>query len=151
MNYETACERLLNHGNLPHGLSQAPDEESLLFVLWNAHKSKVAPDNLAAMAKDIVRCLEVVNKRWNGAVPSETFDSVKEIERCLVSAISQIIHECWQYFREWEETELFEPEFLRQLSLTAWTISCAWNAVLAGDIDDIAKNVEAEKMARNFF
>ena len=151
MNFETAREKLLNHGNLTHGLSHAPDEESLLFVLWNAHKSKFAPDNLATLAKDIVDCLEVVNKKWNGAVPSETLDGAKEIERYLVSAISQITHECWQYFREWQETELFEPEILRQLSLTAWTISCAWNAVLAGDIDDITKDVEAEKMAREYF
>ncbi len=150
MNYETARERLLNHSNLTHGLSHVSDDESLLFVLWNANKSKIAPSGLAEISKDIVTCLEIVNTHWNGAVPSKTLNSPKEIERILVSAISQIVHESWQYFREWQETQLFEPQLLQQLSLTAWTVSCAWNAVLDGDIDEIAKNVEAEEMAWKF-
>ena len=151
MNYETAREKLLNHANLTHGLPHAPDAESLLFVLWNAHKSRVVPDNLASMSKDIIDCLEVVNKHWNGAVPSETIDSTKETERHLVYALSQIIHECWQYFREWQELQQFEPLVLQQLSLTVWEISCAWIAVLAGDIDEIAEDVEHERMVRKFF
>ncbi len=151
MDYETAHNRLLNHANLAYDVTDAPDEESLLFVLFNSNKSKVAPTELLSMQHDIIECLEVINKKWNGMVPSNTSDSEKEIDRYLVFAVSQIIHSCWEYFRDWQESNLFNLEVLNQLSFTAWSISAAWMAVLAGDIDSIAQEVEVESMARQVF
>ena len=151
MKYETARDKLFNHANFATGLSHAPDDESLLWTLWNAQQLKTEPDNLAALTEDIVRCLEIVNKSWNGAIPSETLDVEKKLERYLVAALHQIIYSCLDYRLEWQEAKLFNAELLHQLSLTAWTISAAWNAVLAGDIDSIMANLDGEKMARKFF
>lgn len=151
MDFESSRKRLLNHANLTYGLIDAVDEESLLFVLFNADKSKLPPTELLPITQDIINCLEAVNKKWNGAVPSNTSDGDKELERHLVFAVSQIIHSCWEYFRQWQESKLFEAEILNQLSFTAWSISSAWMAVLAGDIDSIAEEVEFESMARQVF
>ena len=151
MDFETARAKLLNHANLTFDLVNAPDEESLLFVLFNSNKLKIAPTKLLSMRQEIIECLEVINKKWNGAVPSNTSDGEKEIERYLVNALSQIIHSCWEYFREWQESKLFKAEILNQLSFTAWSISWAWNLVLAGDIDSITEYLEIESMARKVF
>lgn len=151
MNFETARNKLSNHANLTFDLVNPPDEESLLFVLFNANKLKIAPTELLSIRQEIIECLEIINIKWNGAIPSNTSDGDKEIERYLVNALSQIIHSCWEYFREWQENRLFEQEVLHQLSFTTWSISCAWNAVLAGDIDSIAQEVEFERMTRQVF
>ena len=151
MDFETARNRLFNHANMTYGLTDASDKESLLFLLFNSGRSKVAPTELLAMRPDIIECLEVVNKNWNGPAPSNSTNGEMGIERYLVAALSQIIHNCWVFFREWQESETFEVEILNQLSFTAWSISFAWNAVLAGDVDSIAEELKLESVAREVF
>ena len=151
MNFETAKKRLFNHANLPQGPADAPDQQSLLFILSDARRSNVAPAALSSLRRDVIDCLEVVNRELNGALPSNTFGGKTEIERDAAYAVSRILHGCWDCFLAWRRNDLFTPEARRELAYCAWSISFAWTAVLAGDIDSLHEEVETAGSVSELF
>ena len=146
MTYEEAYAKLLNHANLVSlDVGNIAEEDSFLFALWKSGKDRTPPaiDNLYA---DILACLEVVNRHLNGATPSENFgEKANHIDRFLASAMWGITHNGWQYHRRWEAEQVFEPDVVNHLALILWRISCAWGAVLDGDIDSLPDHVRQEE------
>ena len=50
--------RLASHSNLPG--TDVPEEESFVWQLWNANRTRRPPD-ITVLADDIIACLRVVN------------------------------------------------------------------------------------------
>ena len=67
MTTEDVLLRLANHANLPG--ERFPETESLVWVLWNADRRRLAPD-LGRIGSDLLSCLEALKLRLNGPVPS---------------------------------------------------------------------------------
>jgi hypothetical protein len=149
MTYEQARAKLMNHGNLVATESgNAPDEESLHAALWVADKNGIVPP-LELLYQDILAALEVVNRSVNGDTPSKTLAHGKvELERSVINAIWYIVHSGWEYHRSWEFKGAFERSFRDHLAVILWRISCAFGAVLDGDVDSLAEHVQNEEWAR---
>ncbi len=134
MTFEEAIARLCNHANLPGG--QLPETESFGWVLWDAERNRVAPD-VQPLCGDILDCLEAVNGRLNGPVPSERRgpreDSTAIAE--VAYPVACIIDEGLEYHRRWSRGATFTQAFRDQLEELVHRVSYAWEQVLASDID----------------
>jgi hypothetical protein len=146
--FDEAVSRLRNHANLPE--SGSPDD-STLFLLWQANRSRTFP-SLVRCYVDIMDCLEILNHQWNGRVPSETPNSTKQmvLDRWIVYSVNLIIRGVWQYREEWEKPKVFPEDVLAHLVYFAWAVGCAWDGVLAGDVDSLPEHVLLEARAHGF-
>ena len=139
MDWQTAVRRLQNHANLPR---QGAEAESLVFVLSAANRGTDSP-NLSAQAEDVLRCLVVVNKALND---SKSID--EDSLRATGYAIAGILSSSLEYTLRWREKGRFNESVLRDLEHAAWRIACAWEQVLAGDIEDLMEDLALEEAAR---
>ena len=146
MQFEEATARLQNHSNAP---SHLPEESSFLSALWRIENTRT-PADLTPLYEDILDCLEVVNKALNGAVPSEVEGSAKSaaINRWLANSVTYILHRGWTDYYLWRQESAFGPSFLDGLFQMLWGVSCAWGAVLDGDIDSLREHIQLEGTAR---
>lgn len=71
-------------------------------------------------------------------------DSITCLSPSLVYAINGLMTHCLDF----AACERFSESDRRQLLELAWRITSVWDAVLAGDIDDISEHVELEGRAR---
>ena len=147
MTYKQVYTKILNHGNLiVSHTDDAKDKESFLFVLQQAKTDEIV-STLNLLYMDILSCLEVVNYHINGEIPSKIAAKEKrEIDRQLASAMWYIIHNGWEHYRKWEQSDEFNQQARDFLALTLWRISSAWGAVLDGDIDSLAEHVRNEEI-----
>ncbi len=131
MDFATACQRLENHANQPSG----PDSESLGLALWHLKRGSQTQVDIPALENDVIQCLRPVNSALNGETPSETNDTDKQmsIDRWLCYSMSLILDQLLE--------ALLSPKLDTQQRKTIADIACrisyAWNAVLAGDIDEL--------------
>jgi hypothetical protein len=147
MTYEQAKARLLNHANLA-GAGIA-DEESFLFALWKAEKEKILP-NFDALYEDVLTSLEVVNRHLNSGTPSEVVrGKASQLERSLVNSMWYVTHDGWRFQRRWDLERIFERDVTEHLALLLYRISCAWGAVLDGDVDSLREHIQNEEIASN--
>ena len=140
MTYIDAVLRLANHANLGDRL---PMEESLLGALWIASKGRTVPD-IGPLVDDVISCLEVVNQELNGHIPSET--TVRLNERAIGQVaypISLIVGDLLRPPHRADGTALGIAGS-DALVEAAFRINSAWCQVLAGDIDDIRQELEAD-------
>lgn len=82
---------------------------------------------------DFIEAMARLNQEMNGAQPSAAVDGKEDyISRDVAYAVAEV------------------TRMLRDAArvIEAWAVDTAWNAVLAGDIDDMAEHLEAEKRAR---
>lgn len=147
MTYEDAVRRLANHANEPFdGL--ASEEESYVFTLWRMSKDKL-PLDFVSKANDVIECLEVVNVRLNGCVPSEVPASAgSPMDRALEGIINSLILRGVEHALSWQQEKLFGEEIARQALLCSWKIGKAWEAILAGDIDNLKNYLNNELLVR---
>jgi hypothetical protein len=75
MTYAEARLRLANHSNLS---SDLPKEESFIWSLYNATKTGIQPD-IEALVRDVIACLEVVNRKINSAIPSDRLNGLMNV------------------------------------------------------------------------
>lgn len=90
---------------------------------------------------DVLKCLECLNQS-NCAIPNDrnqilNVDVVYAISGMILSATEASIVLC-KKGRE-----------CRKLLMATWKIACAWDAVLAGDIEGIEQHLEYESIAKN--
>jgi hypothetical protein len=90
-------------------------------------------ERLDEALNDLLSTLTQLNGELNGPAPSETTDGADQIPLQLVYAITEII----RMLRDDPSTDD-----------AAWTVETAWNAVLAGDIDDLHEHLRLERAAR---
>ena len=139
MNYQQAINRLINHANISEKTDLSEDE-SLVYHLWTSTRLRRRPI-IAPLRRDILHCLQTINIQINGHKPSKTMMPTRSIDEELVVIISDIIHSCINFCVIWTKKELFDEQTRWELQLTTWMISFAWNAILAGDIDDIEQEI----------
>lgn len=141
MNFEHALARLRNHANMD---ARLPEAESFLFALWQSERQGQSP-KLQPLFDDIIECLEVVNVAFNTKTPSETIaGKVESLPRPLVADVSVILSEGWAYHCRWTCNHRFDPDVLRDCATALAQIGIAWNAVLAGDIDNVREQIKTE-------
>jgi hypothetical protein len=88
---------------------------------------------LAEAVEDVLRTLERLNYELNGPVPSQGLDHTEQLPRRLAYALAEIMR--WVGDSSGNKT-------------AASKVEIAWNAVLAGDIDDLREHVQLELAAR---
>lgn len=110
--------------------------DTLCEFTSSALQGEPAP-NIELITADIITCLQQLNLQRPKADPP----------LALVYAMSGIIGECLSTIRKLEGS----PTAIRtakDLIRASWRIQCAWDAFLAGDIDDLQEHVELEEGAR---
>jgi hypothetical protein len=148
MDYSHALERLRNHANAAGSI--LPEDESFLLALWQAERQSHIPE-LRSLFDDILSCFVVVNQTLNTQHPSETIAGKAEaLPRSLVADVSSILSEGWSYYWRWTSNEQFTAKFRTEFAAILVQIGIAWDAILAGDIDDIRQEVETEFMAKGY-
>jgi hypothetical protein len=145
MDYLEAIKRLANHANIPRDDSIAPSE-SMTFNLWAANKNSIF-FNVEEFKKDIILCLEAVNRHVNGEIPSKT-TSKKEIDRHIVLCVCLIVAYAQEYALFWRKSSRFKQIEIDRLYMLSWEISQAWCAVLHGDIDSLEDGILLEKKTK---
>jgi hypothetical protein len=146
MDYSHALQRLRNHANVAG--STLPERESFLFALWQAKRAAHSPD-LRGLFDDILSCFEVVNHALNTSHPSGTVSGKAEVlPRSLAADVSTILSVGWHHVSQWSSSQKFSDAFRTELATMLEQIGIAWDAVLAGDIDDIREHVQTEFLAR---
>jgi hypothetical protein len=99
--------------------------------------------------RDVLRCLEVVNREINGPTPSERdARQLQRIDPRVAYAIASIVEEG----RGYALSISGKPANAADLSIlrACWAISLAWCQILAGDIDSIRDSIRDESLARGF-
>jgi hypothetical protein len=143
MDYSLATRRLGHHAS-------AAEVDSFTFALWQAER-QAHPPELGKLFDDILVCFEVVNHSLNTEHPSGTINGKADtLERRLVTDVSGILSEGWSYYWRLTSSGQFPTSFLGGLAALLVQIGIAWEAVLAGDIDDIRDHVHTEYSAREY-
>ena|ERR1700677_2740356 len=147
MDYSHALQRLRNHANVAG--STLPERESFLFALWQAER-EAHSTNLRSLFDDILSCFEVVNHALNTHHPSGSISGKAEVlPRSLVANVAAILSIGWHDFSRWSSSQKFSEPFRTEFAAMLVQIGIAWDAVLAGDIDDIRKHVQTDFLAKN--
>jgi hypothetical protein len=132
---------LANHANLP-GV-RFPETGSLAWVLWNADRRRLAPD-LGPIGSDPLSCLEAINLRLNGPVPS-TRVGIREDSHTIAEvaySMACILESGLRYHRRWTREAAFTQEIRDELEDLLHRVSYAWCQVLAGDMDDVLEGFD---------
>jgi hypothetical protein len=96
---------------------------------------------------DVIGTLSRLNIEANGTSPSEpSMQKVEDFPRELIYSLSQIL----RILRECQESGQRGPP-APVARRAEWMISTAWDAVLAGDIDDLNHLLDDEAAARTTF
>jgi hypothetical protein len=90
---------------------------------------------------DFIDALSDLNHELNGEVPSESTaaDPIPTITTWLAYSVAVATRMLRTYGEKQQDDEVL---------LAAWRVETAWEAVLAGDIDDIAEHVADEERMR---
>jgi|SRR5437667_3467363 len=148
MDYSHVVQRLSNHANAAG--SDLPEGDSFLFALWQAERKAHAPE-LRSLFDDVLSCFEVVNHALNTQRPSNSIAGKAEaLPRSLAADVSSLLSEGWSYYLRWATSDRFSATFRTEFAAMLVQIAIAWDAVLAGDIDDIREQVQTEFSARDY-
>jgi len=143
MDDSQARQRLRSHASAPEG-------ESFTLALYQAERQAADPE-LRNSFDDILACFEVINHALNTQRPSESIEGKAEaLPRSLVADVSEILSLGWSYHWRWTSSERFTETFRTELASMLVQISIAWDAVLAGDIDDIRDHAQTEFSAGDY-
>ena len=143
MDYPQALQKLRQHASAPEGAS-------FTLALYHAERQVAIPE-LRGLFDDILSCFEVVNHALNTQHPSESITGKADsLPRSLVADVSEILSIGWSYYWRWASSHQFTETFGTELASMLVQIGIAWDAVLAGDIDDIREQVQAEFSARDY-
>ena len=144
MDYEQALRRLSHHANL----TEAEGEGWTSFggTLYEARTAGVVPD-LREPTDDLISCLDVVNRHVNGETPSASVGADKErrIDRRLTYAVAAVITSGVEHFLWLVDSSATDTSAALAVGKDVWRVYCAWEAVLAGDIDSLPEHVELEE------
>lgn len=138
--------RLHYHANLP---SESDPDGSLCYLLYKSKRDRRQADFGIAF-QDVLVCLAELNKVWNGPIPSKTANEMKDanLDRWIIYSISSILSDAAGYALLCAlDKESTESEVRVAVELT-FALGCAWESVLAGDIDDLRETVRLELEAK---
>ena len=131
--------RLREHSGLPVSSQQL--QGSAFVDNVQAIKRSGTESGLEASVTDIIECLQGLNR----VIQSASEDRNKVINQEVVYAVSGIM----LLAIELSVAQAKAGKNCSSLLTAAWRIACAWDALLAGDIDDIHQHLMYESSARN--
>lgn len=88
---------------------------------------------------DVLGILDLLNIELNGVLPSAVGEKAPDIQRTVVYSINEML----RMLRE-AQRESASEDVRRLFESTENRLWIAWNAVVAGDIDDIKSHVQEE-------
>jgi hypothetical protein len=133
----TLLSRLSWHAGL-----EGTDEGDQPSISASTLKANFSATSIGRATSDVVDLLEELNKDLNGSMPSESTNHAENIPRSLAYAMAEIL----RLLRDSQNDLPSQSNGLTSRSL--WTIETAWNAVLAGDIDNLHEHLAYEEAAR---
>lgn len=119
----------------------ASEQVALSEAIWRVKRGESI--DLMPSVAHLMGELQKANLFINGPVPSETIRPDTDVPRQLAYAVSNLITQCIELAAS-EKRSTNPKEFVAW----AWKLSCAWDGVLAGDIDDVVEHAEVEASAR---
>jgi hypothetical protein len=134
--------RLQRHAGLPVPDLEVP-KDTLAEFIFQIQRGRQSRD-LFNIADEIIQCLEVLNRQMNQEAAME---SRQAIGRPLVYAVSGIVWACLNKAMELRRADPQSP-IADDLLTTAWRIQCAWDALVAGDVENLPAHVASEERAR---
>jgi hypothetical protein len=132
--------RLKEHSGLP-GVTPELGTSSFFDRVQAIQKGE-PETGLEEAVVDVIECLQRLNYYNRGA--TETPGEI------LNSGVVYAISGRTLFATEVSLTRSQKGEISINLLNACWKIACAWDAVLAGDIEDIYEHLEWEATARNF-
>lgn len=105
-----------------------------LYLLRNNQHVDLEPS-----FQHLLDCMQEINLILNGDQPSQGSAQVRYFDRDLVSAISTILCAVMESALILKSTDL---------SKLSWKLCFAWQAITAGDIDDLSTALEFDEIAR---
>jgi len=69
---------------------------------------------------------------------------MEALARSLVGDVSGILSAGWRYYCHWSASQKFTETFRTEFVAMLAQLGIAWDAVLAGDIDDIRDHIRTE-------
>ena len=122
---------------------------SFVGALLEAQARGVVPA-LREQTVDLIACLEVVNRHANGDQPSASVNtSERYIDSNVAYAVTVIISKGIEYLLALAGEPAPDRSTLPDPGIEVWRVSCAWEAVLAGDIDSLSEHIELEQWGRD--
>lgn len=104
--------------------------------IWEASRSGDA-ETLSAALDDLVAAFVALNRDLNGDVPSASVGSESDsVPRSVAAAVSEIS----QLLRRYPGSDPVATK-------AVWVVDVAWDAVVAGDIDDLEEHLRLEALA----
>jgi hypothetical protein len=147
MDYEQALQRLYYHANITE--AEAEGWSSFGRTLFEA-KPRIKVPDLREQTTDIIACLEVVNRHLNGETPSASVGTGEQyIDPRAAYAVSVIISDGIEQLLTLAGSPAADLSAVLVLGKDVWRVSCAWEAVLAGDIDSLSEHVAEEEWEGN--
>src|SRR5437764_1077812 len=138
-----AFQRLSHHANVA-------EVDSFTFAMWQAERHSHPPE-LGKLCDEILSCFETVNHGLHQDHPSDTIEGKADtLQRSLVADVSSILSQGWNHYWHWTSSRKFPATFCSDFAAMLVRIGIAWDAVLAGDIEDIREHVQAEFSAREY-
>ena len=119
------------------GSSGADDPTILADYAWMLKHGSLMTD-VEPIWTDIVNQFEQLN------VEMRQLSSDDNLPRNVVYAISGLLNHCFST----SLLKKIDPNVRQQFLELGWKIACGWDAVLAGDIDNITEHVELEQYCR---
>lgn len=136
-----ALYRLKRHS----GIVPTDTDDANFFAEWLwVVRQGATLNNAAAIWNDLLDCFDSLNQQFNGDFdPEASMSTCTQIPRETVYAVSGILNSCIVVQLN-PDSSAHPPWLVSELKVLAWKIGCAWDSVLAGDIDDIRTHVNTE-------
>lgn len=140
--YDNIIVRLQEHAGL--ALPGRELNEDRLAAKIYAIKKGVFDTNFNEEVEDILLCLDRINRIDQSAVAG----AANAVPGSLVYAMSGIQMLFTELLLQIVRSNFPRSTLLHEVVVAAWQIGCAWDALLAGDIEDIRQHLELEAEAR---
>ncbi len=131
--------RLREHSGLPVATPQL--QGSAFMDRVQAIKQGEAETSLEEAVADVIECLQRLNY-YNQRTPEARSEILNLDVIYAISGMTQLVIEVSIALCKTGKS-------CSKLLNAGWRIACAWDALLAGDIEDIHKHLEYEAAARN--
>ena len=135
--------RLQQHAGLPMPGEEIPKDVLAEFI-FQARRGGQAP-SLDAITADIIDCLDRLNRQMNPEAGAEA--QCRMMDRQIVYAVSGIVWACLDKAMELRRADA-QSAMASDLLSAAWRVQCAWDALVAGDVESLPSHVASEQEAR---
>ena len=142
VDYKLALRRLSHHANLTE--AQGEGRSGFVGGLLEAKGAGAVPD-LREPPDDLISCLEVVNRQVNGETPSASVaGEARQIDRRLAYVMAAVITGGMEQLLRLVDDPAIDTLSVLAMGEDLRRVSCAWEPVLAGDIDSLRGHIEPD-------